>query len=846
MLSFRNLWVRKTRTVITIIGVMLGVTALYAVSVMIASTNQSLRNFFAQSSGRADLTITDAGTSGEGMPHRILYRAQNIEGIAQAVGVSSNNALFLGKDGQYTLTVMGIDPEQDPHLRTYKMTVGRFLDPRERTHSIVLVDKFAIRRRIALDDAISLTLPNGSQEQFRVIGLLADEGAGHLASGQVGFVTLETAQNVFERGSRLDSIDLVAEPQRKSSPTALKELKQRIADELGNKYVVAFPAATGESVSQALSSFNVGMAMFSIIALFVGMLLIYNTFAMTIAERTRETGLLRALGATRRQVLLLVLSEAVFLGVLGSALGIAGGLLLSIPLVNLMGAVLGLPLEEFAIPADAAVQAIVVGLVTTLVAALLPAWQASRVSPTAALRARAGGGDGFLLRHGWKIGLVFFALALLDKFDVLRLNEGSFFLIFIFLGAILVTSNFIMLAERAVRWLFVTIYGPMGQLGSRNLARAKGRTTLTVGVLMIGVVMTVSIGAMSVSFKASMDDWVNAALGGDFIISGYSPMRDDVVRDLADVEGIAAVTPERWLNTNISGVVRGGIFEVNEDPVVLIGVDPVLRRNISSFQFLGSEDADTVMADLERGDVIFLSGVLRDRWHVQRGDSVRLRTGRGEHDFRIAAAVSSFVQGGYAMYIGRHDIEKYYGDHRISLVMAKKQPDVPSAEVEARLKDGIARSRHLRINSGDQYRQSIASQIQQFFMMFDAMVWIAIIVGALGVMNTMTMNVLERVREIGTLRSIGMTRWQLAWMILAEAGALGVLGSLLGILVALPTAREGVARMAEGSGFTMTYLFPGSAFVAAVATALVISQLAALYPTFRAGRINVIEAIKDE
>ncbi|MCL4393344.1 MAG: FtsX-like permease family protein, partial [Chloroflexi bacterium] len=162
------------------------------------------------------------------------------------------------------------------------------------------------------------------------------------------------------------------------------------------------------------------------------------------------------------------------------------------------------------------------------------------------------------------------------------------------------------------------------------------------------------------------------------------------------------------------------------------------------------------------------------------------------------------------------------------------------------LENGIAKSRHLTIQAGDEYRQSFAAQIQQFFALFDAMVWIAVLVGALGVINTMTMNVLERVHEIGTLRSIGLSRGQLARMVLAEAGAMGVLGSVFGIAVALPVSRVMVSGMSQGSGFPVTFVFPGAAFVAGVIIALVISQLAALYPTWRAGRINIVEAIRGE
>jgi putative ABC transport system permease protein len=845
-LAFRNLWVRKARTAVTASGILLGVAAMLAISVMSATTTQSLKAFFAESSGRANLTISDAGNTGEGFPQRTLRRVQQFDGVERAVGTTTNRVTLLAKDELVLLDVVGIDPDVDPQMRTYKLTAGQFLVKREKSQSILLVAKFASDHQIGLGDTITLQLPDGEDQKFKVIGLLADEGAGHLNGGSTGFLNLDVAETVFSRGSRLDQIDLIARPDIANSSLHLDQLKVGLQGLLGDKYVVALPASTGESVSQALSGLNLGLGIFSVIALFVGMLLIYNTFAMTVAERTHEIGLFRSLGATKRQVLSLVLSEAVFLGLIGTLLGVGGGLLLSVPLVELMGRLIGLPLESFAIPPGGLVQAGVVGLITTFVAAFLPAWHASRIPPTEALRARAGGQEGFLIRHGWKIGLALLVIATLDGLSIVRIATGSTFFIFTFLGAILLMPTIILALERGGRGLIGALYGPVGQLGSRNLARSKARTSLTVGVLMIGVVMNVAIGAMSSSFKASIDDWINAAIGGDFVVSSVEPMQDDLARDLGSAQGVAAVTPERLLQQKVIATSTAGRSTLRDDTILVIGIDPETYTTVAGFQFTGGEDRNTALAGLAGGEAVFLSSTLRDRWKVADGDTVRLRTARGDHDFRIEATVAMFWQGGQSLMISRRALDKYFGDTRVSFFMLKKAPGASSAQVQQGLKDGIAKSRHLDITSGEEYRQSFATQIQQFFTLFDAMVWIAVLVGALGVINTMTMNILERVREIGTLRSIGMSRLQLTRMVLAEAGAMGVLGSLFGIAVALPVSHVMVTGMSEGTGFPVYYVFPGAAFIAGVIIALVVSQVAALYPTWRAGRLNIIEAIHSE
>ncbi len=681
-LAVRNVWARKTRTLITMLGILLGVAAMLAISVMSATTTQSLKDFFAQSSGSANLTIAESGTSGEGFPARMLYRVQNMPGVAGAIGVTRNRALLLTVDKSVSIVIMGVDPAAEPHVRSYTLSAGRFVSSTEHTHNIVLVARVAGEHGIALGDTVTFALPDGTQEKFHVVGLLADEGAGHLDGGNIGFVTLAVAQDVFARGSRLDSIDVIAAPEIAASAERLKALRDELQSMLGDKYLVTFPAATGESVSQALSSLNMGLGIFSVIALFVGMLLIYNTFAMTVAERTREIGMLRALGATRRQVLGLVLGEAAFLGAAGSALGVGGGLLLSIPLVQFMAATIGLALGGFTVPTDGVAQAVLVGLAATFVAAFVPAWQASRIAPTEAMRARAGGQEGPLLRHGWKVGLALLGIAVLDVLRVVSLGEGSLFLIFTFLGSILLMPGIVVVVERVARAGIAALYGPMGQLGSRNLVRARTRTSLTVGVLMVGVVLSVDIGTMGASFKASIDDWINAALGGDFIVSGSEPMREELMHELAQVDGIAAVTPERWIYVTATGVSAAGQFAARDDAILRIGVDPETRAAVSTFQFTGGENAAAAMTEFARGDDVLVSSVLQERWQVRRGDSVRLRTTRGERDFRVAGIVASFMQGGQTVFLTRRDVAKYFGDSRITLFMLKLDPDADSAVVE--------------------------------------------------------------------------------------------------------------------------------------------------------------------
>jgi len=334
LLAFRDLWARKTRTLLTLFGVALGVAFVLAVSITNTSTQQSLEAFFAQTSGRASLTISNAGGPSvpSGIRASVLSEAQAFPGVVAAVAMTADSAILLGKDNANTrLTVAGIDPSADARVRVYELASGRFLDRQGRSFEIVLTRKIAEKHRIHLSDKIELVVGREPQT-FTVVGLLANKGAANIGSGAVGFVTDDVAREVFSRGSfgKVDQVDLVAEPSIAQDPNRLEAMRTALQDHAsrGETLAVSYPAAGSQTTASAMNSISTGLVAFSTIALLVSAILTYNTFSMIALERTREWGLLRSLGTGRAQLLELVLVEALLLALLGSAVGLAGGIAL--------------------------------------------------------------------------------------------------------------------------------------------------------------------------------------------------------------------------------------------------------------------------------------------------------------------------------------------------------------------------------------------------------------------------------------------------------------------------------------------------------------------------------------
>jgi putative ABC transport system permease protein len=855
-LALGSLRARPLRTVLTTFGVILGVAVILAISTTNVSTLEALTDVFSQASGKAHLTVTASDDSALGFSEDTLERLSVVDGVAALAPVLRGQASLADEASAAPmelsmlgasaggLLIYGVDPALDPLARTYKIIDGTFLSPDRQAYGIVLVKSYADDKKIRLGNEIALLTPAGSA-RFRVVGLMDKDGPGQLNGGAFGAIPLKTAQEVFLRAGDLDQIDVVAQPEA-SSGSALETLKDALQARLGSEYTVMYPAAQGQRVSQMLSGYQMGLNMFSAIAIFVGGFLVYNAFSMTVVERTREIGMLRTLGMTRRQVLGQILAEAGVVGVIGSLLGIGAGVLLARGLIRVMELLVAQEVRTVHVPTSGIVAALLVGMSVTLVAAAVPAWQAGRVSPLEALRVRGKPQEGWFVRRGWVAGTILVVLSVLLLLtapfpEPLQQPMRDMLVMTLFLGGTLLIPVFVTAAERAVRPGLGRIYGAEGKLGSYNVQRARLRTALTVAALMTGVAMVLSIRAVTAAFSQDIGSWIQKYIGGDVYVHSAVNMRADLARHLASVEGVAAVTPVRYLD--VKRVLPGG----GNERLTLMAVEPSSYRYVTSFVFSGEQGDPVALTNrLEAGDAVFVSSVLSERYGLGPGDTIRLATRRGERDFEIVAVVVDFYNQGLVVQGSWMDLRRYYGVNDVSTFLLKTQPGQSPTEVRDRIDQLYGSRQHLTVESNEAIRSRVLGLITQTTSLFDVMSLITMAVAALGVINTLTMNVVERTREIGTLRGLGMTRRQVAKMILAEAGMMGIAGGALGILFGALMSRTVLSSMNRMAGFRLEFALPVAGVVVSLVIALVISQLAALWPAQRASRLRIIEAIQFE
>jgi len=837
------------------LGIMIGVAGILSLGITNQASMRSITKLFEESSGKADLMVT-AVTENQTISDATIRFTENISGVRAVLPVVKANTVFasLESSGGLELSFLGmdsggfvlhgVDPLLEPLAREYKITEGRFLEGNLAAFEVVLVENYAKDEDINVGDRVELLTPNGV-EKLRVVGLISREGPGQTNNGAFGVVPVETAQRMFNRVGEYDQLDLLL--MNIDNPQEVEDRRLVIQRRLGEDISVTYPAGQGQRMTQMLSNYQIGLNFLSGIALFVGAFLIYNSFAMTVVERTREFGMLRTIGMTRRQIIFQVVMEAATLGILGSVLGILLGILGARGLAGLVGTFIGSDIgSDLPIPVGILILSLIIGVVVTVVGALMPSFQAGRVSPIAALKVRGKSQEGWIIRSGWKFGLVMLlistAILLWNPFPYdPQFILGSMTVFFMFGGVTLVIPATVSHLEKLSRPLMRLVYKNSGLIGSRNIERSKIRTTITIAALLIGVAMILVVRIMTSSFSQDLFSWINAYMGGDIYVHSSVALRSDMANQISGVNGVNAATPISY--QGVEFLTPEGALE----QLTFMAVDPATYSRVTNFVFSDSNlDENMALAKLNDGGAIFISSVLAEKFDLQVGDRLWIRTNQGFHDFEVAGVVVDFYNQGLVVTGNQHDLRRYFRSNEISTILVKVNPDFVISDVMGKIDQLFGKRYNLSLESNIAIRESIFVLMDQAFSMFDVMGVLAVLISSLGIVNTLTMNVMERIQEIGMLRAIGMTRGQVIKMVLSEAGLMGVIGGILGLSFGVLLSKIFLTGMTAMSGYKLDLVIPLGGIITSLVVALVVSQVAAIQPARKAARTNVLEAIHYE
>jgi len=513
---------------------------------------------------------------------------------------------------------------------------------------------------------------------------------------------------------------------------------------------------------------------------------------------------------------------------------------------SMLSVIAGSAATPMTIPAKSFVRSLILGLGVTLTSALGPAIQATGISPLQALRARAKIEGGNWDRYGWRFGPSMLVVGWL-VFNYLPLRHSvvqpviSLAALVFMLGAALIVSLVDYPLGRILQPVIVRIFGHEGRLGVANVYRARGRTIITVATLMLGIGMNIGTVSLGDSFRHDLSRYVEGATGGDLLIQSPVRMGHSMCQRLAAVDGVALLARERYVEVWTSGT-------PTEDEIMYVAIEPEIRQKVSQFVFESAweDTAANAFARLGEGDAVFLSTTLAGRYYMGIGDQISLDTPHGTHVFEVAGVVTDFTGNGMMVYGNWEDLRRYFGVDDADRLILQLAPGFTPLEVKERIQAQLGERFNLTVDVVDELMRSMLEIVDQTFIMFDTLAFIVVSVSAMGLVNTMTISVLERQREIAMLRSIGLNRRQVKCMILAEAASLGAMGGGLGLVLGLALSRMFVKVVEHLGGHKMTYVLSSKALISSVVIALVISQVAALLPATRAANREIIVALKEE
>jgi putative ABC transport system permease protein len=839
----------RVRTALTVFGVALGVAVLAGVAIVNRNVLGGVARTVDDIAGKADLQV---GSGSSGFSESLLDVISAVPGVAtispalqQIATIHDQRArgervLMLGVD------MLGAD---DAYFRTYGSSDLAAIrkDPLPFLNSstnILIGRELAQRFGYKLHDRVALATGTGIQ-RFEIWGFLDASGVGRAFGGAVAVMYYPAMQVAFGRGHNIDRIDIAVEP-----GVQAEVVRAKLSAALGTAFTVEHPSRRGDRVAKMLQAVHDALLLASLIALTVGAFLIYNTIAISVVQRKREIGVLRALGALRSDVLRLITLEGALLGTVGSLLGVGLGVVLSRGMLiatsqALSEAYLQLTVSEVRVDADVLIASFVMGVLATTLAAALPARRAGLVSPSETLRTS---GMTFVqpLRHAHRdrAALVSLALAVALLFvpPVGQVPLGGFMA-----SGMLLHAGVLLLPRliQALEWAFDTrlgrAFGLEFRLAQQNLPRDIGRTAGMVGALMVSVAMATSFATFVSSFSATLDDWIEQSLpGGLFITNGASisgasaknvPMADDMYGPLVAMPEVKAVRRLRIVEFPYQGF-----------PIKVVSTDTDVYARFAHFTMLQGTREDAI-AGWRRGAVTVSENFAR-RFGVHPGDHIALSAKDGTRQFEVAAVGLDYASDIGTVFMDRAVYRAGWDDTRVDTYELHLRPGIDPERVRRTINERYAEKLDLFVLTNQEFRAAVHNTAAQVFSLLRALELVALIVAVLGVVNAQLANVLDRVREIGVLRAVGMLRWQVRRMIVIEAALIGVLGASTGLVLGLGLGYILLNHInIVQTGWYFPYRLSLRSVVELVLCTVPASALAGYYPARAAARMRVTDAL---
>ncbi len=841
--TIANLRAHRLRLSLTALSIVLGVAFVTGTLIFTDTLHNTFDQLFGGVDGKISVQVREPSpvTDQFGdksfipMPMTVLPQVAGLPGVAAAEGSVSGFAQLVDRHNHAITTngapTIGASYGQVPAFSGFSLAAGHAPNAPDQ----VVIDKgTANKYGFTVGDPIEV-LFQGPPQRFTVVGIVKFGKANGLGGATVAEFDLPVAQQLLNRVGVFDAVNLLAKP-----GVSPETLQATVARHLPPGYQAVTGAQlakeNADQVNKNLSVVTDFLLVFALVSLFVGSFIILNTFSILVAQRTRELALFRALGASRRQVLLATMIEAAAVGLVAAVIGVAIGALLATGLQAVFKAVgASIPSYGLVFMPRTAIIGLVVGVGVSLLASLNPARRAARVPPVAALGATVAEPRQTPVRRtiigavGLLLGVAVMLAGLYASHQAVEVGIG---IAITFLGVATLAPMVARPATGLIGWPLRRLSGVAGALARQNAMRNPRRTAATASALMIGLALVTMFSVLGQSAKASVSQSIRQQFLGNYVVkttgAGFEDFSPSVEANLAAVPGVEAVSPERTANA----LFRSADVAVTAVDGATIG------------KLLGVDVKSGSLSSLPRGEVMVEQHTASSHG-LKVGSPIQLDFARtGEQTLIVGGTYASSQLIGTNYLVSTDVFEANFTDQLDQVLMVRVASGVDPAAVRAGLDHAVAGYPNIDVEDPATVEKQQAAQVNQLLTIIYVMLALAILIAVLGIINTLVLSVVERTREFALLRAVGMARRQVRRMVRGESVVIALFGAALGVLVGLGFGVALTSAVIATSGGVVSV--PVGSLVVFVVLALVFGIVAAVWPARRAARTNVITALSIE
>jgi putative ABC transport system permease protein len=846
-LSLKSLWARKVRALATTFAVVIGVAFVAGSYILTDTIFAAFDEIFSESLSGTSVVVTAENPveqeNGEvpTIKASLLPRIQKTPGVDLAAGAIFTPGGFFDSKGDKIGNKFA--PKFISSTLPGKLEALTYLEGhRPRGPTEASIDKAAAESSdLKLGEQIEL-IGEGKARSFELVGF-TQLGSASFGGASIAQVTLPVAQALTHKVGRFDQISVAA-----AGGISATTLKRRIAAQMpaGVRVETAKESAdrSSEEIRDSLGFLQTFLLVFGFIAVFVGSFLIFNTFSITVAQRVKEFGMLRTLGASRRQILSAVLSEALVVGLVGAVIGIFGGFLIAILIKSLFKAIgIDLPTTGLVLESRTVVVALVVGVIVTLVSSLIPALRSTRVPPIAALHAFTPAPSRrrqlVFLGFATVLGLAGLAMVLAGLFGDASAGAAAGLMgggaVVIVIAVSLFSPRLVPPLAAVAGWPLERLRRLLGRLARENAQRNPSRTAVTAAALMIGLALVTFVLVFSAGLKSSVAKVVDENFAGGLVIQnsdGFSPIPNGAARAARKVPGVETVATIRGTQAKLLESGAGARVSA-PTPDIEEAVEIEWKKG-GPEELRGLQDNQAILSD----------GFASDHG-LEVGDSFRLLTQTSKRpSFEVVGEFASKLGVFGSVLITQRALATQFSQTEDTIDFITTAPDADAAKVQALLTKGVELAfPTAEVLNQQELKESREEQVNQLVGLIFALLGMAVLISLFGIANTLALSIHERTRELGMVRAIGMSRRQVRTMIRYEAVITALIGAILGMVLGLVFAAL-IAQPLKDEGFTLSY--PIGLLALLLVFAALAGVISAIAPARRASRLDVLESLQYE